>query len=58
MSYKLFNYFTEISFYPEASNLFKTSDLQLGFESKSSTTACTFAVHEVISFYNDQNINV
>ena len=39
-------------------DIFKTSDLQLGFKSKSSTTACTFAVQEVISFYNDQNTNV
>ena len=48
----------EIVVQKKCQDIFKTSDLQLGFKSKSSTTACTFAVQEVISFYNDQKTNV
>ena len=48
----------EIVVQKKCQDIFKTSDLQLGFNSKSSTTACIFAVQEVMSFYNDQNTNV
>jgi hypothetical protein len=39
-------------------NVMTTSDLQFGFKAHSSTTACTFAVQEVISYYNDHKTNV
>ena len=38
--------------------LMKTSNLQFGFKEDSSTTACTFAVQEIISYYNDHRTNV
>ena len=39
-------------------NVLYTSDLQFGFKPQSSTTYCTFAVQEIINFYNSQNTNV
>ena len=30
----------------------KSSDLQFGFKSESSTTACTFVLDEVVNYYN------
>ena len=38
--------------------LMKTSNLQFGFKEDSSTTACTFAVQEIISYYNGHRTNV
>ena len=36
----------------------KSSDLQLGFQSESSTTACTFVLDEVVSYYNRNGSDV
>ena len=30
----------------------KSSDLQFGFKSESTTTACTFVLDEVVNYYN------
>ena len=37
---------------------FNTSELQFGFKRKSSTTACSFAMQEVIAYYNENNSSV
>ena len=36
----------------------KSSDLQLGFKSESSTTACTFVLDEVVNYYNRNGSDV
>ena len=36
----------------------KSSDLQFGFKSKSSTTACTFVLDEVVNYYNRNGSDV
>ena len=36
----------------------KSSDLQFGFKSESSTTACTFVLDEVVSYYNRNGSDV
>ena len=36
----------------------KFSDLQFGFKSGSSTTACTFVLDEVVNYYNENSSDV
>ena len=36
----------------------KSSDIQFGFKSESSTTACTFVVDEVVNYYNRSDVHV
>ena len=40
------------------SNVFNTSDYQLGFKKDQSTTMCTFAVSEVIQYYLNNSSDV
>ena len=39
-------------------NELTTSELQYGFKEKSSTDMCTFAIQEIISYYNNHKTNV